>query len=295
MKRLHTGIIVLDGIDILCISFSAGSMIAYGYKKYRNYRRIKITGKDPIVDELKKKSPIQMGSEKNKPLKLPLMRGGDSKIKGYSLMIKSKKIAKILRAIFHAKRSQKKLRLLQDCLMILNGLLTTSTGLRIAISGSLSYVQILLIALPSTIGGFLLETISEYPVVSALLPIAILLGRDIENVPDPYEKCRILCKAAEEYHNKQLMLEMQNFRSLVEYASDTLQLPLDQVPLLCTENKISLTQRFELKEVIRSARARKRVQHFSEFIKKFPECDADPETVFKEIIKTGQRIRVKNG
>lgn len=54
MKRLHTGVIILDGLDILCISFSAGSMIAYGYKKYRNYRRIKITGEDPIVDELKK-------------------------------------------------------------------------------------------------------------------------------------------------------------------------------------------------------------------------------------------------
>ena len=60
---------------------------------------------------------------------------------------------------------------------------------------------------------------------------------------------------------------MKNFRSLVEDASDKLQLPLDQVALLCTENKLSLTQRFRLKEVIRIAKARKRVQHFSEFIK----------------------------
>ena len=77
--------------------------------------------------------------------------------------------------------------------------------------------------------------------------------------PILYEKCRILCKAAEEYHNKQLILEMKNFRSLVEDASDVLQLPLDQVPLLCTENKLSLTQRFRLKQVIRSAKARKRL------------------------------------
>ena len=296
MKRLYTGVIILDGIDILCISFSAGSIIAYGYKKYRNYKKMKITGEDPIVDELKKKSPIQMFSEKGKPLKLPLVRGGgNDKILWYSLMIKSKRLAKILRAIVYAKRSQKQLRLLKDCLIILNGLLTTSTGFRIAAGGALSYVQIILIAFPSTIGGFLLATISDYPVASALLPIAILLGRDIEDVPDPYEKCRILCKAAEEYHNKKLMLEMENFRSLVEDASDALQLPLDQVPLLCTENKLSLTQRFRLKEVIRSAKARKRVQHFSEFIKKFPECDADPETVFQEIMETGQRIPVKNG
>jgi hypothetical protein len=178
-------------------------------------------------------------------------------------------------AIVHSKKSQRKLRFLQNCLIILNGLLTTSTGLRIA--ASLSYVQIILIAFPSTIGGFLLGTISTYPVASSLLPIVILLGRDIEDLPDPYEKCRILCQAAEAYHNKQMMLEMQNFRSLVKDASDTLQLPIDKVPLLCTENKISLTQ------------------HFSEFIKQFPECDANPETVFQEIMETGQRIRVKNG
>ena len=120
MKRLHTGVIVLDGIDILCISFSAGSMIAYGYKKYRNYRRIKITGKDPIVDELKKKSPIQIVSEKDKPMKLPLMRGGDNKIRRYSLMIKSKKLAKILKATVHIKRSQKKLRLFNDSQWTIN-------------------------------------------------------------------------------------------------------------------------------------------------------------------------------
>lgn len=295
MKRLHTGVIILDGFDILCISVSAGSIIACGYKKYRNYRRIKITGEDPIVDELKKKSPIQMFSEKGKPLKLPLVRGGDSRILWYSLMIKSKRLAKILTFFDFFLHELWLLKFLQDCLIILNGLLTTSTGLHIAAGGSLSYIQIILIAFPSTIGGFLLGTISEYPVVSALLPITILFGRGIEDVPDPYKKCRILCKAAEEYHNKQPMLEMENFRSLVYDGSDALQLPLDQVPLLCTENELSLTQRFRLKEIIRSAKARKRVQHFREFIKKFSECDADPETVFQEIMETGQRIPVKNG
>lgn len=293
MKKLYTGVILLDGIDILCISFSAGSMIACGYKKYKDYKRIKINGTDPIIDELKKKSPIQMFSEKGKPLKLPLVRGGDGRIRGYSLVLKSKKLAKILRAIIHAKKSQKKLRLLQNCLFILNGLLTANTGFCVAVGGSLNYVQIILIAFPSTIGGVLLGTLSDHPVAIALLPVAILFGRGIEEAEDPYEKCRILCQVAEEYHNKQLMLEMQNFRSLVADASDAVQLPLEQVPLLCTENKLSLIERFKLREVIRSNKARKRVQHFSEFIKKFPECDADPETVFQEIMETGQKIRTK--
>ena len=293
MKRLPTGVLILDTLDIVCISFSAGSIIAYGFKRYRNYRRIKITGEDPIVNELKRKSPIQMFPKKGKPLKLPLMRGGD-KIRGFSLMIKNKKLAQIMMAIVNARKNQKKLRLLQDVLFILNGLLTTSTGLRIAAGGSLNYTQILLIAFPSTIGGFLMGIIYAHPLASAVLPIAILFGRGIEDIPDPYEKCRFMCKAAEEYHNQQLRLEMKNFNSLVEDAAAALQLPIDKVPLLCTEQPLSLVERYKLKEVIQSAKARKRVQHFSEFIKKFPECNADPEAIYQEVIGNVQKIPVKS-
>ena len=54
-----------------------------------------------------------MVSEKGKPLKLPLVRvGQDNLIRGYSLMIKIKRLGKILRTIVHAKKSQKKLRFL---------------------------------------------------------------------------------------------------------------------------------------------------------------------------------------
>ena len=292
MKRLHTGIIVLDRIDIFCISFSAGSIIAYGFKRYRNYRKMKITGKDPIVDELKRKSPINIFSEKGKPLKLPLMRGGD-RIRGVSLVIRNKKLAQILLAIIHARKNQKKLRLLQDLLFILNGLLTTSTGLRIAAGGSLSYVQIIIIAFPSTIGGFLMGTILAYPLASAVLPIAILFGRSIEDIADPSEKCRIICKAAEEYHNKQIMLEMENLKSLAEEAADAIQLPIDKVPLLCAEQPLSLLERYKLKEVIKNKKTRKRVQHFSEFIKKFPECDANPDAIYPEILENIRKNPIK--
>lgn len=289
MKRLYTGVILLDRIDIICISISAGSLVAYGYKRYRNYKRIKIAGRDPIIDELKKKSPIQMFSREGKPLKLPLVRGGTGNgLKEFSLLIKSKKLAKILIAINHARKSQKQLKFLQDCFMILNALLTSSTGVRIAAGGSLDYVQIILIAVPSSTLGFMLGIISNYPLASSLLSIAVLFGRDIEDIPDPYEKCRRLCKAAEEYHNKQLLLEMKKLKSLLDDTSDKLQLPLDQVPLLCMETKLSLLERFRLKQMGRSDKARKQVQYFSEFIKKFPECNADPEAVLQEILETGE-------
>ena len=78
---------------------------------------------------------------------------------------------------------------------------------------------------------------------------------------------------------------MKELTSLVEDTSNAIQLPIDQVPLVYVEEKISLLQRFKLRKLIESEKARKRVQHFSEFIKKFPECDADPEAVYEEIVE----------
>lgn len=291
MKKLHTGLIVLDRIDVICMSFSAGSMLAYVFKKYKDYRRIKITGEDIIVEELKKKSSINMVSEKGNPLKLPLFRGGDGDaIRGISLIIKNKKLVQFIRVMVTARKNQRKLRLLQYVFFILNGLLTTSTGLRIVAGGSLSYAQIVLIAFPSTVGGFMTGIISQYPLTGVLLPIVILFSQGIEDVPDPYEKCKFICKTAENYHNHELMLEMKNLDSLLVDTAPALQLPIDKVSLLCTEQPFSLLQRYRLKEVIKSEKVRQRVQHFSEFIKKFPECDADSEAVYQKVIGNVKKI-----
>jgi hypothetical protein len=54
MKRFYTGLIILDTIDIICISFSTGSGIALLIRKYRKYKGRR--AEDPIVVELKKKS-----------------------------------------------------------------------------------------------------------------------------------------------------------------------------------------------------------------------------------------------
>jgi hypothetical protein len=86
MKRLHTGLIVFDAVDVICISFSAGSGIAFLVRRYKRRK-----GEDPIVLELKQKSPLRMFSKNGKPLKLPLVRGGDN-IKGVSLLIKNKRL-----------------------------------------------------------------------------------------------------------------------------------------------------------------------------------------------------------
>jgi hypothetical protein len=278
MKRLHTGLIVFDAVDIICISFSAGSGIAFLVRRYKRRK-----GEDPIVLELKQKSPLRMFSKNGKPLKLPLVRGGDH-IKGVSLWIKNKKIAGFAQTILNAKRKQKQLRFLQLCFFALNTALTTKVGLRFAISGwlSLDYTQFILIAFPSTLGGLVMGLTLANPLASVLLPLAILYGRGIEDIPDPYEeKCKAICKVAEQFHNKQLTIQMEKLNQLVE----DLLTELDKVHLVCVEDKVLLSQRYKLKELIKGKKIQKRVQHFSEFIKKSRECDPDPEAIFEQIVE----------
>jgi hypothetical protein len=77
------------------------------------------------------------------------------------------------------------------------------------------------------------------------------------------------------------MLEMKNLDSPLMEALAALQLPIDKVPLLCTEQPLSLLERYKLREVIKSAKAKERIQHFQKFIKKFPECDPNPEAIYQ--------------
>jgi hypothetical protein len=42
-------------------------------------------------------------------------------------------------------------------------------------------------------------------------------------------------------------------------------------------------QRYRLRQLVESEKGNKRVQYFNEFIKKFPDCDPNPETIFKSI------------
>jgi len=124
--------------------------------------------------------------------------------------------------------------------------------------------------------------------MTILGPLVLIFVRGIETIPedDSLKRCRFLCKYAEQYHNKELMIEMKNLRSAIEDASLDLKLPLE-----CVEEKLSLLERFKLRQLIESEKAKDRVQHFSEFIKNFPECDADPGDVYEEIMGVAKNIR----
>ena len=282
MRRLYNGTIILDSLDLLFISFSGGSLIAYGFRKYQDFRNIRIVN-DPLIHELKRKSPIQMFSEKGKFLRLPLplIRGGEN-IEIFSLVFDNKKLALRMASLIRRVRvNQKKLRVFQTILFILNSMLTSSIGVRIAVEGSLDFTQIILICIPSGVAGFLIELLNTNPLISIILPLAILFSRGVEDIShNNDQKCKLICKAIEEYHNKKLILEMKNGNLIVENLAS---LVSNELPLHCIEEPLSLVERYKLKEVIKSVNGRKRVQHFSEFIKKFPECDPNPEAMYREI------------
>ena len=286
MKKLPTGSIVFDTIDIICISFSAGCAIAYIVKLYRTNKKIRQM-EDPIVTELKRESPITMVSEKGTPLRLPLIRGGEiesiDKIKGLILIIRNRRFNQLVLKI---RENQKKLKLLKNIFFALNVFLINCTGLGVAVGGSITYTDIVLFGLPSTLGGFLLGMATAYPLAIALVPLAILYGRGIEDIPD--QRCRFICKFAEQYHNEQLGIEMKEVDSTVKKVADAIQLPLDKQPLICVEEKLSLVQRFKLRQIREAAdkeKMRRRIQYFSEFIKKFPECGPDQDSVYQQIVQ----------
>jgi len=209
MKRLHTGTILYDQIDILCLSFSFGSTLAYLFRKWKQKKNIdplvnelkQEKNIDPLLNDLKEKSPMLPISVDDKPLKLPIVRGGETigdklsdklgdnikGLRGVSLAIKNKKLAVLVGAIIDAHTKRKQFKLLQAFFAILNGLLTTSLGLRVAVGGSMDYIQFILLVFPSTIAGFVLEHIFSRPLFTIFLPLATFYGRDIENISDPSE------------------------------------------------------------------------------------------------------------
>ena len=77
----------------------------------------------------------------------------------------------------------------------------------------------------------------------------------------------------------------------MEDVAAALQLPIDEVHLLCTEQPLLLLEHYKFKEIIKSEKAGKRVQHFSEFIKKFPECGANPDDVYNEVV---EKVKIRN-
>lgn len=78
---------------------------------------------------------------------------------------------------------------------------------------------------------------------------------------------------------------MQYLDSLLNNFLDKVNLPLNKVPVVCIEEKLSIVQRFKLKQLIQTEKGRKQVPFFSKFIKNFPDCQPEIDQIYKTIME----------
>ena len=64
----------------------------------------------------------------------------------------------------------------------MNAATFNNLGFGFAAGGSMNYIQIILITVPSTIFGYILETIIQNPGISIMGPLLVFLGRDIQRL-----------------------------------------------------------------------------------------------------------------
>jgi len=191
-------------------------------------------------------------------------------------------------------KKTKAIKIIVILLFLLNLILSTSFGLRVAFGGFLCDTKIILFGIPSTVSGFVMGQLSSHTILGVLIQIAILSGLGIKDIPDPYDKSRSIYEVPTEYHNKKMMVEMGNLNSLLENSVSALHLPIDKVPLFCPEQPLSLIEGYKLKSLVERAKARNHLQYFSEFIKKFSEYNANPEAVYEDVLEIAKQIKVDN-
>lgn len=308
MKRLASGVLVLDQFDLVCLSLATGATIAEIYiilNKYYKRHKLKKSNilrdyEDPLVSELKKNSRQVIKLKNN--VSIPLARGGDelnlkdlTGVYAFFIQLKNKRLAYLMVALMGSRR--KKLRMLRVLFKLLNQSFHMALGIRFALSGDLNLVRVILIVFPYTIMGFILRMMHNYPLGTTLLPLLAIYARGIESVPNPYAQCEAICKALETYHNKQLKVEMQELCPKLEAIATECNLPLEEIKYVeCIENKNPLSRPWELKKVTRSKKIAKQVQYYNEFIDKFPPCnapdpDSDPGEVGKRLLEKAERLR----
>jgi hypothetical protein len=199
-----------------------GLTLAYVNRKYQQRKKI-----DPIVSELKRECalviPVYVNGKPIKPMKpiKPIIKRGGAKIMVRSATIKSQKLAKLVLKTIRLRKKYKQIKFLQLFFATLNSSLTFNLGLRVVVGGSLNYINLIIIIFSSTVADYLIEQAISNPLVSILGPLIVTFGLgvdDSEVEDDPLEKCRLLYKFAEQYHTRELKVEMEILNSTLEDA-----------------------------------------------------------------------------
>ena len=290
MRRYRaTGSLELDILDVILLAWVAGGTLSFLSRQIKN-RKFRRQKRDSLAIDLERQSRSLMITEQGKAIPVATISkisGGAEANKGASLfqaMVKNRRFARFLRLLLVAKEKERQFKLLRIFFFTFNSILTTG-GIRVAVGGNLDLVQLILIIFPSSLAGFILERLIENPVVTVMLPITALYARGIEDIDDTSEKCRQICQAAEKIHNKRMLMEMKEIVAPDETQAMPFSVPSESAAIECVESKLSLTQRYRLKQLLKGEKTRRQVQHFSEFIKKFPECDPNEELVSQEIMQ----------
>ena len=284
MKMYPSGMVCLDIYDVVLISFTVGNTVGVLIKFYRK-RHQKLISADPIIGELKTKSPRMVLSESGQMKRPPLgvyLRGGEKWRRLtilLSVVIKNKRFAKLIKSIVEIHQKQRQLRFLAAIFSTLNRLLTNHVGLYIDATSYLDYSRFIFIAISSGTGGLLTGLLLKNSIILSVLSCATMYLRGVERISSDYNNCQILCEVAQQFHNKQVQIEMKKIIPEIQNPLIDIEVPT----YICMEEKTSLVQRYRLRQLVESEKGNKRVQYFNEFIKKFPDCDPNPETIFKSI------------
>ena len=289
MKVYPNGLIILDATDIICLGVILGYSTTTIVKLLKTYYSNK--NEDPLVSDLKRLSPVKE-KEKNKPLKVPIRyfpRGGQLPpgLKRISVFIKNKQLGKLVVILLRVTKKIRELKRVKSALILLNVLLFRKLGLAFAAGGSITHIHILLFVTTSSTAGALLALLSAAGgFIFVLAPLLTLISRYEFISSETVNRCRLLCEAAQEYHNKKLGIEMKSFAQEME---TSLSLTSDEGPLQCTgEGK--LYQRYkEGQEYLNN-----QVNNFNKIKNRFSECnDETADEINEKIQKISQKVRTE--
>lgn len=284
MRRLLSGPIILDVLDLVCIFVPLGAVLGLSYRTYRTFessRSHKL--KDPLISQLKRESlvfPIPLSEYDKAYLASQIHRGGNEEVaKTFIKLIKSKRLAMFIKYVILSREYKKRLKMIRLFLLTFESILNYG-GATFAVMISMSETRVIAFVVPSSILGFIFG-LTASPLLTIILPIfvpiLILYNKDIP-VEAAREKCITICEVFQEAGNREILIEMKKVNPAINQSPDP-------GPLFCKEEKISLYRRYQLRTHSESLKNKNRIQRFDEFIKRFPECDVDPEEVYEQVVE----------
>ena len=215
-------------------------------------------------------------------------RGGEllpAGLKMIIILIKNRQFGKLIVYLLRVTKRLRQLKQVKAALICLNILLFKKLGFAFAAGGSITHLEIFIfVSTSSTAGALLALLTAPSGYLFLLVPVLTLIGRYEFVSAETLNRCRLLCEAAREYHNKQLKLEMGEFPKTMETSPD-----FKQGPFECTSNGTLYERYLENQEYMKG-----QIGNFEKIKQRFPECNNETENqINKKLEKIREKIRVE--